>query len=188
MEGTPVECFQHKWELDRVLDLYRARKPKKVLEIGTYHGGTLYHWLQNATPGTHVVSVDSYQAGVDNRRLYDAWIPEGVKLTAIEGDSHNPDVVNAAERYAPYDWVFIDADHLFKAVLKDWLNYGGLANGVVLFHDILEHEAHPEIQVKTLWDAIKAEYVTDEIIEDVNALWGGIGVVFLDGQRDVPDR
>ena len=25
--------------------------PKRVLEIGTYHGGTLYHWLKNASRG-----------------------------------------------------------------------------------------------------------------------------------------
>jgi predicted O-methyltransferase YrrM len=74
---TPVPIFQWEQEFNELLDLYRKLKPKRVLEIGTYHGGTLYHWLTNARKGAKVATVDSYAAGVDNRHLYNDWVPDG---------------------------------------------------------------------------------------------------------------
>jgi len=68
---TPVPVLQNQSELAELIALYRDRKPKRTLEVGTYHGGTLYHWLRHAPRGATVVSVDSYTVpGVDNRHLY----------------------------------------------------------------------------------------------------------------------
>ncbi len=184
---APVEVFQHEAEFLELLELYRERKPKRVLEIGTYHGGTLYHWLQNATKGTVVVSVDSYAVGVDNRHLYKSWCPKGVTVYAINGDSHDDLVQTLSVTDKPFDWVFIDADHYYEPVKQDWdwARKIVAADGVVVFHDILTSDYHPEIEVQQLWDEIKADgYDTREIIESPDAPWGGLGVVFLDGRVD----
>ena len=152
---TPVEIIQREEEFSQLLDLYRERAPKRVLEIGTYHGGTLYHWLQNATAGTLVVSVDSYVTGVDNRSLYPGWMPDGVSLDVIEGDTRDLRVILQVEKCSPsYDWVFIDAGHFYEEVQHDWVTFGALCTGVVCFHDIL----YPH--VARLWAEIKAEYET----------------------------
>ena len=171
---SAVPCLQREVEFTQLLDLYRERKPMSVLEIGTYYGGTLYHWLQNAQPGALVVSVDSYATEVDNSHLYGDWIPEDVTLMPVRGNTHNPvtreRVMNRCESY---EWVFIDAGHLYEEVKADWLNYGSLSTGVVCFHDI----NYPE--VARLWAEIKTEHETREIVFDPTEEWHGIGVVFV---------
>lgn len=183
--AAPVPVFQHEAEFAELLDLYRARKPRRVLEIGTYHGGTLYHWLQNAAPGTTVVSLDSYAVGVDNRTCYSEWVPEGVTLEVIEGDSRDPATVGAIGRWSPYEWIFIDAGHWYAEVKSDWDNYSPMCveGGVVCFHDILDDRVHhPEIEVAQLWREIKnarERYAWMEIVNDPDAWWGGIGICFM---------
>lgn len=176
-----MPILQRESEFEEVLDLYRRLQPATVLEIGTYHGGTLYHWLQNASEGTHVVSVDSYMTGVDNRHLYGSWCPEGVSVTAIEGDSRESGVIGQVAEHSPYDWIFIDGGHEYVEVRADWVVYRPLLRkkgGVVCFHDIVAHITHPEIQVHRLWNEIKAKgYRAVEVIEDPDEEWGGIGVV-----------
>lgn len=175
--AAPVPIFQHVAEFAALLTKYRELAPMRTLEVGTFHGGTLYHWLQNAPDGATVVSVDSYTAGVDNRHLYDEWKPPDVSLHVIEGDSRDPRTVEQAAEHAPYQWVFIDAGHYYPEVLADWNNYGPLADGVVCFHDILTHANHPEIEVGQLWQELQADYETEEIIGNPNADWGGIGIL-----------
>lgn len=179
---TPVPIFQHRGEFEQLLELYKNTEPMKVLEVGTYHGGTLYHWCQNAVDGATIVSVDSYQAGVDNRNLYGTWCREGVKVVAISGDSTDPDTIAAAESYGPFDWIFIDAGHYYHEVLADWTNYSKLAapGATVCFHDILDNkDHHPEIDVRRLWLELKKDYLTEEYVVDPGNVWGGIGVLHM---------
>ena len=178
---TPVPIFQHHKEFSDLLALYRSRSPKRVLEVGTYHGGTLYHWLQNAAKGATIVSLDTYTAA-DNRHLYEEWTRDDVKLHVIQGDSRTPKAIHKVAKHAPFNWIFIDADHEYESVKADWENYGKMASSssVVCFHDILDNKsAHPEIDVQRLWRKIQEEYKTEEIINDTNAVWGGIGIAFI---------
>jgi predicted O-methyltransferase YrrM len=179
---TPVPIFQWEREFEAALELYRRFEPMSVLEIGTYHGGTLYHWLQNAAPGALVVSLDSYSEGVDNRHLYGDWKPMGVDLEVLEGDSRRPGIFERIRRFGPYDWIFIDAGHWLDEVTDDWNNYRPMCapGGCILLHDILPPNAdHPEIQVALLWAAIRETHRTLEIIQNPTATWGGIGVVLV---------
>lgn len=176
---APVPILQWEKEFEVLLELYRRLDPKHVLEIGTYHGGTLYHWLHNSRPGTTIVSVDSYAVGVDNRDLYPEWNPAQHWLVAIEGDSHSDDTVQRVQASGPYEFVLIDAGHFLPEVTKDWELYRPMVKpgGMMCFHDILTHPAWPSIEVGQLWEKIRREYRTFEIVADRNAEWGGIGVV-----------
>src|SRR3990167_10103182 len=116
--AAPVQIFQHEAEFSALLDLYRERKPRRVLEIGSYHGGTLYHWLTNAQPGAFVVSLDTYTAA-DNRHLYAGWVPDEVTLRVVRGDSRDALIVETVRDFAPYDWLFIDAGHWYPEVKSD---------------------------------------------------------------------
>ncbi len=179
---APVPILQWEDEFEVLLELYRRQNPANVLEIGTYHGGTLYHWLQNtARPGAKIVTVDSYAVGVDNRHLYDDWNVNDTRLVVIEGDSAEAGTVRAIEHHGPYDFVFIDAGHYYKEVERDWENYWPMVKpgGLLCLHDILTHPAWPSIEVGRLWEQIKTIDYTFEIVADRNAEWGGIGVVLL---------
>jgi predicted O-methyltransferase YrrM len=179
---APVPILQWQWEFQAVLDLYEERKPMKVVEVGTYHGGTLYHWLSKATPGATVISIDSYVTGVDNSGMYQDWCPTDVELIAIRGDSRKV-WIDQGHLLRDTDWLFIDAGHTFNEVLDDWQSYSQFVapNGVVLLHDIVPGgEQHPELEVHQLWRQIQAKgYVTQEVISDHVADWGGIGIVYL---------
>ena len=183
---TPVPIYQWEREFETVLELFRRlpneEHPKTVLEVGTYHGGTLYHWLQGSVAGDRIVAVDSYQTGIDNRHLYEEWTPKGVDLQIVVGDSRDPVVLEEVALFAPYDWAFIDAGHYYGEVKADWENYGPMVSlgGTVVFHDILPPtRAHPEIEVAQLWEEIKKDHMTLEVVADRGAPWGGIGIVLL---------
>jgi predicted O-methyltransferase YrrM len=178
---TPVPILQWEAEFTVLLELYLRLKPNRVLEVGTYHGGTLYHWLQNAQPGARIVSLDSYVTDVDNRHLYEDWKPEGVTLHAIEADSHEDATRDAVERLGPFDWLFIDAGHFLPEVTRDWELYSPLVlpGGVAVLHDILTHPAWPSIEVGQLWEQIRKEHLTFEIVANRDAEWGGLGVVLV---------
>lgn len=181
---TPAYIWQRTWELERLLDAYRALGPRRVLEIGSYTGGTLYHFLQASTPGTLVVSMDLYNnRAVDNRALYPEWTPDGVDLHVMQADSTDLDTVSDVWDMAPFDFVFIDGDHLEQSVRKDWKNYRMMVRpgGIVALHDILPAPGIDYIQVEPVWREIQRQgFKTREIIADPDAEWGGIGVVYIE--------
>ncbi len=178
---APVPILQWEAEFEVLLELYRRGCQNNVLEIGTYHGGTLYHLLQNSYAFTTIVSVDSYAVGVDNRHLYDDWNVNDTRLVVLEGDSHWPNMVAEVGSLGQYDFVLIDAGHFYAEVKNDWENYRTMVRpgGILCLHDILTHPAWPSIEVGRLWDEIKQDYLTFEIVADRDAEWGGIGVVLL---------
>jgi predicted O-methyltransferase YrrM len=178
-----VPVFQHPAEMEWMLALYEHRQPARVLEVGSYFGGTLKQFIRRAQPGATVVSVDLYNMPfADNRHRYGDWAAEiGAQVVDIAGNSHGAETVARAAKYGPFDWLMIDGDHRYKAARADWEAYRELAapGAVVPFHDIVDNPvAHPEIEVARLWAEIKAAYRTDEIIAG-NGKWGGIGVVYL---------
>lgn len=185
---TPVPIFQHQYEWQQLLALYTHAAPGKVLEIGTYHGGTLYHLLRLARAGATVASVDSYTAGVDNRAQYADWTPPDVTLHAIAGDSRAPGTVARVKALGPqYDFIWIDAGHYEAEVAADWRNYGAMAapGAIVAFHDIITHASWPSIEVEKVWRRIQRQgYVTQEFVWSTGVPpndqgWGGCGVVYM---------
>lgn len=180
-DGTDVPVFQRPREFDALLQLFDARQPRRILEIGTYYGGTLKQWLGRSQPGTVVVSVDRYDIPrADHRASYAAWAAPGVECVVIAGDSTDPSTVAAVQALAPFDWIIIDADHYYGPAKADYTHYSALCapGGVVILHDIVSDHRHPEIEVKRLWAEITATERTAEFVEDYAAAWGGLGVVY----------
>lgn len=170
--GTPVQISQIEWEFNTLLNLYQKEQPKRVLEIGTHYGGSLYQWLHHATADTVVVAVDLYHL---NEHMYAEWTPPDVKLITIRGDSKDENVIGITREYAPYDWVFIDGSHVYEDVKSDWETYRFEANTVIL-HDI---NYHPECGVDKLWREIQGNgYITQELRADPAFLGCGIGIVY----------
>ena len=174
---TPVPIGQDQQEFTQLLELYRERQPRRVLEIGTWHGGTLYHWLTNASPGGVVVAVDDHHT---NAGMYHAWQPPDVELVTIQGDSHNPDTIDQAAQHGPYDWIFIDAGHTYHDVTADWHNYHPMAapDAIIAFHDITPTN-DPDIDVAALWLQLAPLNNTIELTEPGGR---GIGVIYLNDE------
>jgi cephalosporin hydroxylase len=180
---------QRVYELAELARIYQALKPKYVVEIGTWHGGTLYHWLKYAQEGAHIVSVDlgSDQWGppepdFDTSQWFD-WCPDHAMLHTITGNSTNPDTISQVSYLCPeIDFLFIDGDHSYEGARADFEIYGPKVRkgGVIAFHDLITPLGQPHIQVGKLWSEIqKAGYVTREIFSEPNQTSMGIGVILV---------
>lgn len=183
IENTPVPISQYEDEFSILLDEYKRQKPKTILEIGTHHGGTLYHWITEAPDGATILSIDNQHINCD---LYSVWANKRVYVDYYKGDSTSYSAIDYAIRnYCPYDWIFIDGDHSYKGVKHDWEASKAMisSKGIIAFHDILPHPPWNEqpVEVEKLWSEIKKEYKTKEIIG--KHIWpdmSGIGVVYFD--------
>ncbi len=148
-----VDVYQNLWELDQMLAIVEREQPLRILEVGSWEGGTLWHWLQIAD---FVVSIDD---GMRRAEEWEEWALEaGSELTLLQGMSQDPDLVEKARDLGPYDFIFIDADHTYPAVKADWENFSPMIapRGVFAFHDT-QHIGDPTYGVEQLFNEITSE-------------------------------
>lgn len=159
-----LDCQQDPAELAALLDLLQRRvRPRLVLEIGGWAGGSAWAWHQLASaPLVFTVTLPWSPMGVWADRL-PAW------HTAIWGDSRDSNVIAETHRQLAGnrpDMVFIDGCHHYEVARSDWQTYGPLARpgGPVVFHDINDFPNHPDLQVHKLWAELKSEYPAVELV------------------------
>jgi predicted O-methyltransferase YrrM len=175
-----MQILQVESELDRMRALYVERKPKRVLEIGVWHGGTLREWLLNAVVGAKVVAVDLHHP---NSQIYDRWRKAATDLVTVYGNSQKLSVIESVREHGPYDWVFIDGDHSAEGVRKDVFNYLPTVarGGVLLLHDIKAPDDQVEFYPPGVeFGRLAGIYETDRFISnEPSDVSHGIGVVYL---------
>jgi len=103
----------------------------------------------------------------------------------VRGDSHSPGTLERVREILggqELDFLFIDADHTYEGVKRDFEMYSPLVRrgGVVAFHDIVPHPPETRCEVSRFWDEVKARYRHLEIVRDWSQGWAGIGVLFID--------
>lgn len=175
-----MEVLQVPSELVQMVALYREVNPKRVLEIGSWQGGTLQVWLTEAKPEA-VVAVDLDH---QNPSAYEGWRQQGTALYVVEGDSHDPAIAAAVRRGGPYNWMFIDGDHTEEGVRADVeLAISCAAPGALLvLHDVaLGRENIGDPGPRVIFDELRVSRDHQEFIEDpYDGPWAhGIGVVYL---------
>jgi predicted O-methyltransferase YrrM len=175
-----VELLQVQEELDAALALHGRLRPKRILEIGCWDGGTLREWLQAKPPPTLVVAVS-----LEHRQpeAYEGWRQARTQLVVGTGDSMGADMQALIREHAPYDWAFIDGEHSYPYVRHDMDMVMPLmrAGGAVLLHDITPpagDDTYGPLQV--LEEAEAAGYQTDRYECGERFSWSaGIGVVHV---------
>lgn len=100
----------------------------------------------------------------------------------IAGDTQDPATHQAVISWlagGKADLLIIDADHKYDSALQDWIAYSPLVKptGLVMFHDIAMAIGYPEMQVHRLWQELKADHITTEIVTNPTGL-AGIGLVW----------
>jgi len=198
---------QKKYELEMVQEFLSAEKIEKVLEVGTYRGGTALLWAHIVEPcNGKVFCCDlnfewgnfkdngyvgkeeiTYRRQVYNDSPYEKFITE------IPGNSHDANFIeDVKNKVGTVDLLFIDGDHSYEGVKKDFENFYPLLKmgGYLIFHDIVDSEHHRQYgcYVAQFWNEIKELYPSWEFI-DQNEYPGcpshsmGIGIIKKDSKN-----
>jgi cephalosporin hydroxylase len=177
-------------ELRALGEILAELRPQRALEVGTGQGGTLLFLASLAGPRATLASIDleegqsgGYQA--ERQWFYERFARRKQHLHLIRGDSHQfwmrrrlGEVFDGM----PLDYLFLDGDHRYEGVKKDFEMYGPLVRkgGVIAVNDIVDGEEERVGGVLQFWNEIKSGYRHQELIEDPEQGGYGIGVLFVD--------
>ena len=175
---TQHEALHNVGELSALLAVMDSIGTQRILEIGTYRGGSA--WAFSHIPGLeHIVTVDTTRTLEAGRRLAD--LP--CRIDMVSGNSLHPDTRHQVKMIMgdhKADVVFIDGGHLYKEAREDFEHYGqyGRPGGLIVLHDTQGHPATDAVQVPKLWAELAVVYRTTEFIDHLGGP-GGTGLVWL---------
>lgn len=130
-----IKPTQVKEEILELLKILQQHKPKYILEIGTASGGTLFLFCQVAHPEAKIISIDlaggKFGGGYPKWKipLYKSFAKDNQKIYLIRGDSHKWSTLKKVEAILDgerLDFLFIDGDHTYKGVKRDFEMYSKL--------------------------------------------------------------
>jgi len=172
----PVLMGQVRSEILQFGNLLKTLAPRRSLEIGTNYGGTLFLLCAVSPPRAKVISVDlpfgPFGGGYPARKIpiFRRFPMSGQELHLIRADSHLAETKGKVLRLLQderLDFVFIDADHTYAGVSRDFEMYGPLvrSGGMVAFHDIVTHKQGTSSEVERFWKEVKQRYEHREFVE-----------------------
>jgi predicted O-methyltransferase YrrM len=180
-------AMQRTWELASLVGVVRDIRPRTVLEIGTFKGGTLACWAETATEDAHLVCIDRLEDtfGIVQTEAHVAHLRQLIKprqrLTFLPMDSQDAATVEAVQEAlagAAVDFLWIDGDHRDAAVRRDYALYSRLVapGGTIAFHDIHPDPAFPNNQSHHLWRELRQTQPVREFIDQDHPGGTGMGI------------
>src|SRR5580704_6761254 len=141
----PILMGQARSEILELAKILQVSAPKRSLEIGTNYGGTLFLLCTLSPPDAKIISLDlpsgPFGGGYPRRKipLFRRFPRAGQQLHLIRADSHSLETkervlqILAGEEL---DYLFLDGDHTYSGVQRDFQMYGPLvrSGGIVAFH------------------------------------------------------
>ncbi len=189
-----INPSQIHYEVLELLKILNEKKPEVIVEIGTANGGTLFLFTRVASPEAKIISIDlpSDDGGYPKWKtpLYKAFSLSKQELHLLRADSHNKKTLEKVKKILKgykVDFLFIDGDHSYEGVKKDFEMYKELVkdDGLIAFHDIVPDYStrygKPTTSytggVPIFWNEIKSNYRYKEIIEDQDQDGYGVGIL-----------
>jgi predicted O-methyltransferase YrrM len=168
-------------EFARFVGFVATERPRRVLEVGTGRGGTLFGIAWASAPGAQILSLDLRLYPTQRRSLYGTFV-EGRRIEMWEADSHleeTRDRVAAHFGLEPLDLLFIDGDHTYDSVSRDYELYAPLVRegGIVAFHDIVDGPYEAVGDAPRFWREVRPELEpTIELVDSWDQGGYGIGI------------
>lgn len=169
-------------EITGFCELLKTENVRSYLEIGSFSGGSIEIIAQYLPVGSRIVSVDLPSKHTKQIRLSE--VLDGLKQRDYDtrlfvGDSTDPRMIRKANKFGPYDAVFIDGNHTLPYVTSDWKYYGAMGR-IVGFHDIAKDK--PPHGASALWQQLKKQFRHVEFISEKTLMRTdgafGIGVIW----------
>jgi predicted O-methyltransferase YrrM len=115
----------------------------RCLQLGLGHAGGSHRLFEAIFREVWTIDFDPGVVAA-----FAARFPESRHL--ICGDARDPAIRDEAWRRSPFDFLFIDAGHLYADVAADWRDYGGMVRpgGIIAFHDAVQ--VGPGVEVHKL--------------------------------------
>jgi predicted O-methyltransferase YrrM len=182
---TPVQVPT---ELARLVEFIAAERPRRVLEVGTGRGGTLFGIAWASAPGAQILSLELKLYPTQRRGLYSTFVG-GRQVEVWETDSHLEearDRVAAHFGHEPLDLLFIDGDHTYDGVSRDYELYAPLVRdgGVIAFHDIVDGPYEAVGDAPRFWREVRQELEPAvELVDSWDQGGYGIGIGRRHGER-----
>lgn len=179
---------QFRSEILQLATLVHQRKPRVIVEIGTANGGTLAIWCSLADPRATIASIDLpggiHGGGYPRWKtlIYRRFAQPKQTLHLLRVDSHLPATRDHLKSILPpegIDFLFIDGDHTYDGVRRDFEMYSPLVRpgGLVAFHDVCTHPPEAKCDVDKFWREIRTRYKSREFIENPDQGCYGIGLL-----------
>lgn len=188
--GISIRPAQIRYEIIKFLELVVKLKPKTILEIGTAKGGTLFLFTRIADLNATIISIDlpggPFGGGYPKWKIpfYKSFARKGQKIFLIRGDSHDLTTLKKVKLILAnrkIDFLFIDGDHTYEGVKKDFEMYSPLVKkgGIIAFHDIVPGPVKHVGGVPRFWREIRNKYNYIEIVRDWKQGGYGIGIIYV---------
>jgi predicted O-methyltransferase YrrM len=188
-----LASMQIREEFLALLAVFKEAKPRVVMEIGTANGGTLFCFSKLAPADATLISIDlpngEFGGGYPSWKepVYRQFSKPNQELFLLREDSHTEQTLQKVKKILngrKIDFLFIDGDHTYEGVKRDFELYSSLVNehGVISFHDVAPNGIEENAgNVKKFWKELKdkREFACKEFINDIRQGGCGIGVLFL---------
>jgi len=186
--SVSLDIFQKRTEISDFCKYVLKKRPEVVLEIGTFQGGTFFLLAKVSSHNALLISMALPDVGKNEGYFpyripfYKRFASSSQKIKLIRKDSHKQSTlikVKKKMKNRKIDLLFIDGDHSYEGVKKDFEMYAPLVRegGIIAFHDIIDVPDDDNCNVLQFWNEIKHDYEYQEFVEDWNQGNCGIGVI-----------